>query len=312
MPVPDRRRRHMSALLKPYRAFWQRTSPELRGIILMSLSTIGFAIMHTAIRYQSFEMSPFQIAFFRNLFGIVIFLPIMIRSGVGFMKTDKLGWHAVRSVLNICAMFLYFNALAVAEVAHVTALAFSSPVFASILAVMFLGERFRIRRWLAIFMGFVGVLLVIRPGVIPLEVGPVMVVVSAFFWAIVLTMTKKMVSTESSLTIVGYMNLFLAFYSFWPALYYWQWPTPEGWAILILIGVTGTVAQLCVAQSLHETDPTVVMPFDFLKLIWAAVLGFWVFGEIPDTFIWIGGAVIFASGFYLAWRENQLRNESTK
>lgn len=299
----------MSALLKPYLDVWQRTSPELRGILLMSLSTVGFAIMHTAIRYLSFELSPFQIAFFRNLFGIIIFAPIMIRSGLGFMKTEKLGWHAVRSVLNICAMFLYFNALAVAEVAHVTALAFSSPVFASILAVLFLGERFRLRRWLAIMMGFVGVLVVIRPGFIPLEAGPIMVVLSAMFWAVVLTMTKVMAKTESSLTIVGYMNLFLAFYSLGPALYYWQWPTLEGWAVLVLIGITGTLAQLCVAQSLHEAEPTVVMPFDFLKLIWAAVLGFWVFGEIPDQFIWIGGSVIFASSFYLAWRENQLRKK---
>ena len=301
----------MSAILKPYLAIWQRTSPELRGILLMSLSTVGFAIMHTAIRYLSFDLSPFQIAFFRNLFGFVIIVPIMLKSGMSIFRTNKIGWHASRSVLNICAMFLYFNALAVAEVAHVTALAFSSPVFASILAVLVLGERFRLRRWVAIAMGFVGVLVVIRPGVIPLEAGPIMVVLSAFFWALVLTMTKIMSRTESSLTIVTYMNLFLAIYSLGPALWFWQWPTTEGWLLLLLIGVTGTAAQLCVTQSIRETDPTVVMPFDYLKLIWAAVLGFWVFGEIPDEFIWVGGTVIFASSFYLAWRENQLRKQGS-
>ena len=139
-----------------------------------------------------------------------------------------------------------------------------------------------------------------------------MVVFSAFLWAVVLMFIKVMSRTESSLTIVAYMNLFLALYSLGPALWFWQWPTLEGWLMMVLIAVTGTLSQLCVSQSLHETDPTVVMPFDFLKLIWAAVLGFWVFGEIPDTFIWIGGAVIFASGFYLAWRENQLRNQGSK
>lgn len=294
---------------EPYRAFWRRTSPELRGILLMSLSTVGFAIMHTMIRYASFELSPFQIAFFRNFFGILIFMPVILRSGFGFMKTEKLGWHVGRSLLNICAMLLYFNALAMTEVAHVTALSFSSPVFASVLAVVVLGERFRIRRWLAILLGFLGVVLVIRPGFIPIEAGPIMVVVSALFWAIVLTITKVMSKTESSLTIVGYMNLLLAVYALGPALWFWQWPTLEGWILMILIAVFGTLAQLCVSQSLHETEPTVVMPFDYLKLIWAAVLGFWVFGEIPDTFIWIGGSVIFASSFYLAWRENQLRKQ---
>ena len=300
----------MADFLKPYLAAWHRTSPELRGILLMSLSTVGFAVMHTAIRYQSFDMSPFQIAFFRNLFGFVIILPIMLRSGLSILRTDRIGWHASRSVINICAMLRYFNALAVAEGAHVTALAGSSPVFASILAVMFLGERIRLRRWMAIGMGFLGVLLVIRPGMIPLEAGPVMVVLSAFFWAIVLTMTKIMSRTESSLTIVTYMNLFLALYSLGPALWFWTWPTVQGWVMLLVIGITGTAAQLCVTQSIRETDPTVVMPFDFLKLIWAAVLGFWVFGEVPDKFIWIGGAIIFASSFYLAWRENQLRKQS--
>ncbi|MEM9062689.1 MAG: DMT family transporter [Pseudomonadota bacterium] len=297
----------MKTLVEPYRALWLRTSPELRGIILMSLSTVGFALMHTAIRYASFEMSPFQIAFFRNAFGIVIFAPIIIRNGVGFMRTKRLGAHAGRSVLNICAMFLYFNALAVTEVAHVTALSFSAPIFASILAVIVLGERFRIRRWLAIAIGFLGMLLIIRPGYIPIEAGPVMVILSTMFWAVVLTITKILSRTESSLTIVAYMNIFLALYSLPPALWFWTWPTVEGWLVLILIGITGTIAQLCVTQSLRETEPTVVMPFDFLKLIWATLLGLWVFGEVPDSFVWIGGSVIFASSLYLAWREAQLR-----
>lgn len=295
--------------IEPYRAMWRATSPELRGILLMSLSTVGFAIMHTAIRYATFELSAFQIAFFRNFFGILIFMPIIFRNGLGFMKTERLGLHAFRGLLNIGAMLLYFNALAITEVAHVTALSFSSPVFASILAVIVLGERFRLRRWVAIALGFFGVVLIIRPGVIPLELGPMMVVCSALIWAMVLMIIKIMSRTESSLTIVAYMNLFLAIYSLGPAIWFWTWPSLEGWALMVLIAVAGTLSQLCVSQSLHETEPTVVMPFDFLKLIWAAVLGFWVFGEIPDTFIWIGGSVIFASSFYLAWRENQLRRQ---
>lgn len=296
---------------EPYRVMWRATSPELRGILLMSFSTVCFAIMHTAIRYATFELSPFQIAFFRNFFGIIIFMPIIFRSGLGFMKTERLGLHAFRGLLNIAAMLLYFNALALTEVAHVTALSFSSPVFASILAVVVLGERFRLRRWVAIALGFLGVLLIIRPGFIPLELGPMMVIGSALIWAMVLMIIKVMSRTESSLTIVAYMNLFLALYSLGPALWFWIWPSLEGWMIMVLIAISGTIGQLCVSQSLHETEPTVVMPFDYLKLIWAAVLGFWVFGEIPDTYIWIGGSVIFASSFYLAWRENQLRKEGS-
>jgi hypothetical protein len=133
------------------------------------------------------------------------------------------------------------------------------------------------------------------------------VVVSSLLWATVMIIIKVMSRTESSLAIVAYMNIFLAIYSVVPALFVWQWPTGEGWALMAAIGVTGTLGQLALSQSLAETEPTVVMPFDFLRLIWVAGLGFWVFGEVPDVFVWVGGTIIFASGFYLVWRESQTR-----
>jgi drug/metabolite transporter (DMT)-like permease len=204
-------------------------------------------------------------------------------------------------------MLMFFYALSVVEVARATALAFSAPVFAGILSVVFLGERFRIHRWGAIVAGFVGMLVILRPGLIPLELGPVLVVVSSLLWATVMIIIKLMSRTESSLAIVAYMNLFLALYSILPAIFAWQWPSVEGWLLMVAIGLTGTLGQLGLSQALAETEPTVVMPFDFLRLIWVAALGFWVFGEVPDVFVWTGGAIIFASGFYMAWRENHDR-----
>ncbi len=150
-------------------------------------------------------------------------------------------------------------------------------------------------------------LVILRPGLIPLELGPVLVVVSSLLWATVMIIIKVMSRTESSLAIVAYMNIFLALYSVLPALFVWHWPTAEGWWLMAAIGVTGTLGQLGLSQALAETEPTVVMPFDFLRLTWVAALGFWIFGEIPDVFVWIGGAIIFASGFYMAWRENHDR-----
>ncbi len=290
-----------------YAAAWHAAGPETRGIVLMCVSTIGFAVMHTLIRYASAELHPLQIAFFRNFFGFLIFLPILARSGFGFLRTSRLGLHAARGALNICAMFMFFYALSIEQVARVTALAFSAPVFAGILSVIFLGERFRLHRWSAIIAGFVGMIIILRPGVIPLELGPVLVIVSSMIWATVLIIIKIMSRTELSLAIVAYMNIFLALFSLGPALWLWQWPTPEGWGLMVAIGVTGTLGQLGLSQALSETEPTVVMPFDFLRLIWVSVLGYLFFREIPDLYVWIGGAVIFASGFYLAWRENRAR-----
>jgi drug/metabolite transporter (DMT)-like permease len=294
-------------MFRHYSGVWHAAGPELRGILLMCISTLGFAIMHTLIRYASAELHPVQIAFFRNVFGFLVFLPVLARSGIGFLRTDRLGLHAFRGLLNIGAMLMFFYALSVVEVARATALAFSAPVFAGILSVVFLGERFRIHRWGAIAAGFLGMLVILRPGLVPLELGPVLVVVSSLLWATVMIIIKVMSRTESSLAIVAYMNIFLAIYSVVPALFVWQWPTPEGWALMVAIGITGTLGQLGLSQALAETEPTVVMPFDFLRLVWVAGLGFWVFGEVPDVYVWMGGALIFASGFYLAWRENRTR-----
>jgi drug/metabolite transporter (DMT)-like permease len=293
--------------LEHYSGIWRSAGPELRGILLICVSTLGFAVMHTLIRYASAELHPFQIAFFRNVFGFLVFLPILAGGGFAFLRTRRIGLHALRGALNICAMLMFFYALSVVEVARATALAFSAPVFAGILSVAFLGERFRIHRWSAIAAGFVGMLVILRPGLIPLELGPLLVVVSSALWATVMIIIKIMSRTESSLAIVAYMNIFLAIYSILPALFVWQWPTAEGWLLMVAIGVTGTLGQLGLSQALAETEPTVVMPFDFLRLIWVAGLGFVVFGEIPDIFVWVGGAIIFGAGFYLAWRENRDR-----
>lgn len=292
-----------------FKVSWQGQSPEMRGILLMCLSTLAFSVMHVIIRYTSLntELHSFQIAFFRNVFGFFVFLPILLSQGAGFLRTERLGLHGVRSLFNICAMLTFFYALSITEVAHVTALGFSAPIFAGILSVVVLGERFRMRRWAAIGFGVLGMLVIVRPGIIPLGLGPLLVVFSALMWAIVLTIIKVMSRTESPLTIVAYMNIFLAVYGFGPALYVWEWPTMDGWILMAAIAVAGTIAQICVSASLKETEQTVVMPFDFLRLIWVAVIGFWVFGEVPDRYIWAGAAIIFFSGVYLAYRERAVQ-----
>jgi len=290
-----------------YLGSWNALSPEVRGIALMCLSTIGFAVMHVAIQYATAELHPMLIAFFRNFFGLLVFLPLLISGGTGFLRTKRLMLHGFRGVLNIGAMFMFFYALGIAELAHITALAFSAPIFAGVLSVIVLGEQFHMRRWIAILVGFGGVLVILRPGIIPIDLGSVLVLGAAFLWAIVMIIIKVMSRTESSMTIVAYMNIFLALYSVGPAIWFWQWPSLGGWILMIGIGVSGTLAQMALSQSLKETDPTLVMPFDFLRLIWVAVLGALIFGQIPETYVWIGGAIVFAAGFYLAYRENQKR-----
>lgn len=283
----------------------------MRGIQLMCLSTVGFSVMHALVRFVSQELPPIQVAFFRNLFGLLVLLPLLVRSRFAMLRTNRIGLHALRGVVNILAMFLFFTALSLTPLATVTALSFTAPIFMAVLSVVFLGERFRFYRWLAIAVGFIGMLIILRPGVIPLDKGALLVTGSAALWAIAMLQIKILSRTDSSVTIVAYMGIFLCIFSIGPALWVWE---PVTWRLLLwmaLIGVAGSIAQVSLSQAFKETDPTALMPFDFLKLIWTALIGAVFFAEIPDIYTWIGGAVVFAAGLLIAYREKISTSEKT-
>ena len=285
------------------RAAWDAQTGTTRGIIMILIATFAFAIMHTAIRWLADELHPFQIAFFRNLFGLAFLRPLIARSGFSQMKTRRFGLHTVRGVVNIGAMLLFFYALSITPLATVTALGFLGPIFAAALSVLFLGERFRMRRWAAIGVGFLGMLIILRPGIIALDIGAVMVIASAVLWGMAMVIIKILGRTESSVAITAWMGIMLGLLSLGPAIWVWRDPSMIGWLGLVFIGFWGSVAQVSLAQSLKEADPTAVMPFDFLRLVWATGLAWWLFAETPDLFTWIGAAVIFCAGLYIANRE---------
>ena len=205
----------------------------------------------------------------------------------------------------MAAMLMFFTAISITPLAKVTALSFTAPIFMAILAVLVLGERFRIYRWGAIFSGFIGMLIILRPGLTAVDMGALLVTAGAALWAVAMIIIKIQSRTESSVTIVAYMGIFLGVFSSIPAYFVWQPFGLQTLGLLVLIGLSGTVAQITISQSLKEADPTATMPFDFLKLIWAAVIGAWFFAEVPDMFTWIGATVIFLSGFFITLRERR-------
>lgn len=284
-------------------AAWKSQSPVIRGVVMMCASTVAFAVMHFSVRVASSELHPFQIAFFRNLFGLAFLVPLLIGPGFVQMRTRRFGLHALRGVVNIAAMFLFFTALAITPLAKVTALGFTAPIFTSVLSVLIFKEKIRLRRWTAIGLGFVGMLIILRPGLAVVETGSLLVIAAALLWSLALIIVKTLSRTESSVAIVAWMGIFLSVFSVGPALWVWKDPTLWAWGWLLFIGFAGSVAQVSLSQALKETEPTAVMPFDFLKLIWAALLAFWFLGEIPDEMTFIGAAVIFGSGLYVAQRE---------
>ncbi len=286
-------------------AVWAGLPGTTRGILLMLASTLGFSAMYALIRHVSADLHPIQIAFFRSCFGLVVFLPWFVRFGLGPLRTRHLKLHALRAALNVSAMFAFFTALSLTPMAQVMALGFTAPIFAAVLGVAMLGEVFRLRRWSATICGFLGILVILRPGFEAIDTGSLVTLLSALLWGCTLIVIKILGRSESSITITSYMNILLTPLSLVPALIVWRTPVGAQWLWLLAIGVLGTLAQVALAQSLKETETGVVMPFDFLKLVWVSILGYLFFAEVPEVSVWLGGAIIFAASTYIAIRESQ-------
>ncbi len=284
-------------------------SNNLTGMIWMLAASIIFSFMHVLIRYVSEDIPPFEIIFLRNLFGIIILIPAIIKYGITPLKTTKYKLLGGRAIVNAIAMMCYFTALAISPLADVTALGFSAPIFATILAIIFFREIVRLRRWVAIAVGFLGTMVILRPGIIEIDTGMMLVLFSAIAWAITLHFIKILSKTESSLTITIYMVVMMTPMTLIPAIYVWVWPTMIQIFWLTIIALLGTFAQFAMTQGMKLGDISVVMPIDFFRLIWVAILAWLMFHEIPDLFTWIGGTMIFASATYIAIRESNKRTK---
>lgn len=289
--------------------WFNQIPPELRASLLIVFSTLGFTGMHTVIRYASTvdDIHPFEIAFFRNLFGLIVMLPFFWRNGLGVFRTANFPLHALRGSIQIFAMLMFFTALSLSPLAKVAAMSFTAPLFATIGAVLFLGERIHLRRIGALMFGFAGAMIILRPGVIEIDLGMMLVLTSSAIWAMAMLIIKVLSRTDSSITITAYQGLFLTPFSLVAALFVWEWPTWHQLLLFAAMGAMGTVAHMSMAEAFKLADTTAVLPFDFTRLIWAAAVGYLVFAEIPDLWTWVGGITIFASTTYIAYREARLK-----
>jgi len=279
------------------------------GCAAMLASTLLFTVMHASVRHLSSDLHPFEIAFFRNALALLFFIPIIAKSRGALLKTKHLKWHLLRSTFNVVAMLIFFYALSITALATVQALSFTAPLFTTVLAVFILGERVRLRRWAAIALGFTGVLIIIRPGIQPVELGTLLVLCSALIWALTMVIIKRLSNTDSPLTITAYVTIFLTIMSLVPALLVWKTPVGWQWSWLFFAAITGTLGQLCLAKAFAYADTTIVLPIDFAKIIWGSTLGFIFFGEYVSAYTWIGAVIIFAGASYVAIRERQLEKE---
>jgi drug/metabolite transporter (DMT)-like permease len=207
-------------------------------------------------------------------------------------------------------MIAFFMSLTLAPFANVTALGFAAPLFAAIGAALFLGEKMRLRRWIATLAGFCGVLVIVRPGFAAVGLGEMLVLLSAVGWAAALLLIKAMSRTESALAITAYMNLLLSPITLAFAVFVWVWPSWTQFLWLTALAGVGTMAQFSLNHALRRGEVAAIMPVEFVRVIWASLMGIYVFGEPPDLWVGVGAAIIVASTSYIAYRESRIKGRT--
>lgn len=274
-----------------------------KGLANMLASATTISGVNGLVVHLSHSVHVFEIAFFRQLFGVIFMSALFLRGGLRPLITRRFGLHVLRSVLNVVAMLGFFYGLTLEPLAKVVSLSLSAPLFATIGAVLFLREKMTPHRWVALLVGFAGGLIILRPGIQVVSIGAIMVVLSNAFWAVALVVIKVLSRTESSVTIALYATILQTPVALIFALFFWQTPTLEQLVWMAAIGIGGTVAQICLGEAFRHADATLVLPIDFTKLFWASLIGYFFFDQVPEIWIWVGGAVVFTAVFYNTYKD---------
>lgn len=269
----------------------------------MLASTLCFGAMAITIRLASQSLHTFEIAFFRNLFGLMAVLPLLIRMDPASLRTRQLPRYFVRCTIGIGSMLAGFWAIGHLPLAQAISLSYSTPVFVTIAAALFLGEHVRARRWAAVAIGFIGVLVIVRPGSAHFSTGTLIALLAAVLSGIVAIQIKQLSRVDPANTIVLYTYLFWVPISFVPALFVWEWPQGIAWLWVIGAGIFGTGGQVLWTHALKLGEVSALTPISFTQLPLVATAGWLWFGERVDRWTWIGAGIILASNAYIAHRE---------
>ena len=276
---------------------------NVKGIGWMLLSGIMFIGVTGIVRYLGDEMHPIQAAFIRYAFGIVLVVPVILRVGLYGLLSTRIHLHASRGLVHGIGVMLWFYAMSRLPIAEVTALGFTTPIFTTAGAMLILGERVKNYRVAGILVGFIGALIVLRPGLRIIDFGAVAMLIAAPLFACSLLMAKVATKTESSSVIVALLSIFCTLTLLPLALVYWRTPTTEEWSLLFLTAIFATLGHYCLTRAFQSAELSALQPFTFLQLVWATLLGLVVFSEQPDLWLWLGAGVIVFSATWIGRQE---------
>lgn len=281
--------------------YWQGLSGNARGAIFILAASLSATLMFAVVKALGQRIESPQIAFFRAVVGLALAAPILLRHRGGY-RTRHLRFHLANGVLGAIAMSLGYYAITHMNLANATALMFTRPLFLILLALLFLHEVFRPRRWLATAFGFVGVLVMVRPtGVV--EPAVIAALGAALFSGGMIVVIKKMVYDDGPNIQLFYFSIFMGLSLAIPTALTWVTPSLYELGMLLLVGVLGAANNFFYVRGLHAGEATAVAPFDYSRLIIAGLLGYWLFAELPDLWSVAGAALIVGSNFYIVRHE---------
>ncbi len=287
-------------------------SKSIQAVLLALIASFCAVLMSVFLKLGQQDSNVFTVGFMRFFFGFLIILPFIIKSRLKIYNTVNLKLHITRSIINVPMMILGFAALMYIPLEQIKAIGFLSPILVVILSVIFLKERIYLIRTFSLILGFVGTLIILRPGIIEINIGVYMVLLSGLFWSTVIIITKFMSKEDSAMTILTYQYTFVSLFTLPLAFMYWSNPSIMSIFYSFLAAIVGTILHLCINNSYKLADLSIIQPVWFTQLIFASLFGFIIFGTLPDLFTWIGAILVFISVLIITYRENYLKKDIAK
>ena len=272
------------------------------SIILMIISGFSFVVMHSAAKFLSDQIHIFEITFLRCALVAVVLAPMIYKEGKSSLITKQPKFQIYRIITNSIAMLCFFYGLTLTTLAEVTALNLTVPIFTTLLAYLFLNEKLKKHRLSSLFIGFLGAIIVLRPD-ISINIGGILILISALIWSVSLIFIKKLTETDTPVTISLYAGVGMVPATFIAAYPYLIMPNLYQFLIILFIAVTGTIAQTLLNSAFKRGQIAILLPFDYLKLIWSVLIGYTIFVESTSISLWIGGTLIVGASTYIAWRD---------
>ena len=285
---------------------------KLLAILLFVTATFFGSLMGVFMRLAQSDINVFTASFLRFGIGFVIILPYLFYSKFNVYKTNNIKLHFIRGIINVPTMYVGFAALMFIPLEQIQALHFVVPLIVTFLAVFFFKEKIRFVRISALIIGLIGMLVMLRPGIIEMNIGVYMVLFSSLVWSFIIIITKFLSKNDSPITILTYQYSLVTFFSFFIVIFFWEMPSSITFLYTFLAALSGTILHLALIYSYKLVDLTLIQPFTFLSLIWASLLGYYIFGEEPDIFTWLGAIIIFSGVLIIFYRESYLKKDIAK